>query len=268
MHSWLRPRCCWRTRSDFPSPRFPAFLPAAAVVLAATILLQLLIGATVGLYSSEGRGTWPVRLASAAIVGAVAGLAGGGRNGDGTGSLAGSDHQPGAAVRVRRRAMALVSSGLLVRRQRRKELRDRFGDADLVEIGSDLGSMTGGVLRTWGYRHLLVNIVVEGSEAQIPAIVTRVRLVAPEPARHDRCLHGRVHLHVCRVPPQRFVLFILVGLLAWNFFAGSVTSASEAVTSNAPLQKSVVFPRTDTAVLDRALQPRAVPADDCWCCFR
>jgi ABC-type polysaccharide/polyol phosphate export permease len=50
--------------------------------------------------------------------------------------------------------------------------------------------------------------------------------------------------YIMKVPTPRFVLFILLGLLAWNFFAGAVMSASEAVTSNAALQKSVVFPRT------------------------
>ena len=49
--------------------------------------------------------------------------------------------------------------------------------------------------------------------------------------------------YVMKVPTQRFVLFILIGILAWNFFAGTVTGASEAVLTNAALQKSVVFPR-------------------------
>ena len=138
----------------FPLTQVSGFLTSGGVVLAATILLQLLIGATVGLYSSEGRGTWPVRLASAAIVGAVAGLVAAVAMGmeQGVSREAIISQVPlfgfgGALWR------AFV--GLLVRRQRQKELSDRFGGADLVEIGSDLGSMTGGVLRTWGYRHLL-----------------------------------------------------------------------------------------------------------------
>ena len=39
------------------------------------------------------------------------------------------------------------------------------------------------------------------------------------------------------------MLFILIGLLAWNFFAGAVASAADAISANASLLKSVVFPR-------------------------
>ena len=50
-------------------------------------------------------------------------------------------------------------TGLLVRQEMRQSLRDQFGDSELVEIGRDVSSMTGGMLRTWQYHHLLVNIV-------------------------------------------------------------------------------------------------------------
>jgi ABC-type polysaccharide/polyol phosphate export permease len=47
---------------------------------------------------------------------------------------------------------------------------------------------------------------------------------------------------VLKVPTERFVLFILIGVLAGT--SSSVRSdASDAVIANASLQKSVVFPR-------------------------
>jgi ABC-type polysaccharide/polyol phosphate export permease len=49
--------------------------------------------------------------------------------------------------------------------------------------------------------------------------------------------------YVLKMQTPRLVLFILIGLLAWNFFAGAVTSAADAITANASLLKSVVFPR-------------------------
>jgi ABC-type polysaccharide/polyol phosphate export permease len=123
-----------------------------------------------------------------------------------------------------------------------RDLRERFGQADLVEVGRDFASMTGGVLRTWRYRQLLLNIVSKDLKLKYqrsllgfawsllnPLIMIAVYTVA--------------FTYVMRVPTERFVLFILIGILAWNFFSGAVVSASEAVINNASLQKAVVFPR-------------------------
>jgi ABC-type polysaccharide/polyol phosphate export permease len=226
----------------FPVNQVANFLASARLVLGETVLLQVVSGLAVGLYSRPGQGTWPVRLAFAGIGGAVVGLLVAATLGmeQGVSREAIMSQVPlfgfgGALWRA--------SVGLLVRRQLRRDLSDRFGDADLVEVGSNLGSMTGGVLRTWSYRHLLLNIVSKDLKLKYqrsllgfawsllnPLVMIAVYVVA--------------FTYILRVPTPRFVLFILVGLLAWNFFAGSVMSASEAVTSNAPLQKSVVFPRT------------------------
>jgi lipopolysaccharide transport system permease protein len=48
---------------------------------------------------------------------------------------------------------------------------------------------------------------------------------------------------VMRVQTPNFVFFLLIGILAWNFFAGAIAGASDAVTTNATLLKNVVFPR-------------------------
>jgi lipopolysaccharide transport system permease protein len=42
---------------------------------------------------------------------------------------------------------------------------------------------------------------------------------------------------------RQFSVFILVGLLPWNFFSGSLIAGTVAVTNNAPLIKKVYFPR-------------------------
>jgi len=40
-----------------------------------------------------------------------------------------------------------------------------------------------------------------------------------------------------------FPIFILVGLIPWNFFSGTIASGTESVTGNSPLVKKVHFPR-------------------------
>jgi ABC-type polysaccharide/polyol phosphate export permease len=46
-----------------------------------------------------------------------------------------------------------------------------------------------------------------------------------------------------KLQTPRFVFFILIGLLAWTFFSGAVSSATDAITSSGSLLRSVVFPR-------------------------
>jgi ABC-type polysaccharide/polyol phosphate export permease len=218
------------------------FLASGRFVLAAVPILQVTAGALVGLYSDNGQRTWPVRLAFGGVVGAVVAVSAAFALGmeEGLSREAMISEVPlfgfgGALWRF--------SAGLLIRQRLRQDVRERAGDADLVEVGSDLGSMTGGLLRTWAYRHLLVNIISKDLKLKYqrsllgfawsllnPLIMIGVYTIA--------------FTFVLRTPTPRFVLFILIGILAWNFFAGSVTSASEAVTSNATLQKSVAFPRT------------------------
>jgi lipopolysaccharide transport system permease protein len=226
----------------FPISQITNFLASAGLVLVATVLLQIVVGLTIGLYSLEGQGTWPVRLALAATGGAVVGLLAAFALGmeQGVSREAIMSQVPMFGFGG---ALWRASVGLLVRRQLRRELSDRFGDADLVEVGSDLGSMTGGVLRTWGYRHLLVNIVSKDLKLKYQRSLLGFAWSLLNPLVMI-AVYAVAFTYILKVPTPRFVLFILVGLLAWNFFAGAVMSASEAVTSNAALQKSVVFPRT------------------------
>src|SRR5204863_8804123 len=43
--------------------------------------------------------------------------------------------------------------------------------------------------------------------------------------------------------PEGFVFLLLVGILAWNFFVGSLVMSTGAIVDNAGLLKSVLFPR-------------------------
>lgn len=52
-----------------------------------------------------------------------------------------------------------------------------------------------------------------------------------------------VFVHVYQVPRKDFVLFLLVGLLPWNYFNLSVLSATTSLVENGPLIRKVYFPR-------------------------
>ena len=52
-----------------------------------------------------------------------------------------------------------------------------------------------------------------------------------------------VFTFIIRNAPQGFVFLLLVGILAWNFFVGSLVMSTGAIVDNAGLLKSVLFPR-------------------------
>ena len=47
-----------------------------------------------------------------------------------------------------------------------------------------------------------------------------------------------------RAGSEQFVFYLMLGLLAWTFFAGSAAMSTGAITDNGGLLKSVWFPRT------------------------
>ncbi len=49
--------------------------------------------------------------------------------------------------------------------------------------------------------------------------------------------------YVLKVPTERFAFFVLIGVLAWTFFAGATLGSSSAIVDGGSLIKSVVFPR-------------------------
>src|SRR5690349_2501753 len=117
----------------FPLSQMMHFVGSAATPLTLSVVLQLAIGLAAGLYSSRGQELWPVRLATAAIAGAVLALV----------ITFGLDIREGvsrAAVVTQVPifwffgALWRFWTGLLVRQEMRRELRDQFGDSELVEI--------------------------------------------------------------------------------------------------------------------------------------
>jgi lipopolysaccharide transport system permease protein len=52
-----------------------------------------------------------------------------------------------------------------------------------------------------------------------------------------------VFVYVYKVGKKDFILFLLSGLLPWNFFNMSILAATSAIVENGPLVKKVYFPR-------------------------
>jgi len=210
-------------------------------VLAGVVVGQVALATLVGLYRVRGQVMWPVRLACSAAGGIIVVLLAA----FGFSIEQGVSHQ---AVASQGALFGLFGAlwrsvvGLEVRQNQRRAIRERFGHDDLVEQGAGLSSMTGGVSRTWEYRHLLLNIVTKDLKLKYQRSMLGFAWSLLNPLLMIG-VYTLAFTYVMNLRTPRFVLFILIGLLAWNFFAGSVGSASESVIGNASLLRSVVFPR-------------------------
>jgi lipopolysaccharide transport system permease protein len=217
------------------------FMAAAAPVLFVVLLLQSGLSTILKLYRIDGQAMWPVRLGIGAISGAALTLA--------AASWLGIDDG------VSRQAVAIQSSllclsgvlwravvGLKVRQYQAAAIREQFGGQELVVQGEDVGSMAGSLGRTLDYRHLLWNIVAKDLKLKYQRSLLGFTWSLLNPLMMIG-VYTLAFTYVMKLPTPRFALFILIGLLSWNFFAGAVMSATEAVAGQGSLLRSVVFPR-------------------------
>jgi lipopolysaccharide transport system permease protein len=217
------------------------YLAPALPVLAVVIGVQLTIASISGLYSHGGQRMWPIRLLAAALIGAMA-----------VGFLAPwLGYEAGVSRQALGGQAALFGligvlwrawDGLRFRRARKRALQARFGGAALVEQGEDLASMAGGVARAWEYRHLLRNLVAKDLKLKYRGSILGFAWSILIPLAMIG-VYTLAFKFVMGVQTPNFVLFILIGLLAWNFFAGAVMGATDAIAGGGSLLKSVVFPR-------------------------
>jgi ABC-type polysaccharide/polyol phosphate export permease len=205
------------------------------------LLLQSGLSTILKLYRLDRQTMWPVRLGVGAIAGAAITLAAASwlRIDDG----------------VSRQAVAMQSAllclsgvlwravvGLKFRQYQAATIREQFGGQELVVQGEDVGSMAGSLGRTLDYRHLLWNIVAKDLKLKYQRSLLGFAWSLLNPLMMIG-VYTLAFTYVMKLPTPRFALFILIGLLSWNFFAGAVMSATEAVSGQGSLLRSVVFPR-------------------------
>jgi ABC-type polysaccharide/polyol phosphate export permease len=228
-------------RLRFEAGEAQLFLAVAALPLGLMVLLQIGVGALAGLYRTSGQVMWPVRMAIGAVAGAVLGMAAAFALGQGDGvsrqAVASQIALYGLGASLWRSAV-----GLQVRRRRRRELAALYGTEDLVVQGEDLASMAGGIARVGAYWHLLRNLVARDLHIKYRrsalgfawSILTPLLTIG---------VYALAFTYVMPMGTPKFVLYLLIGLLAWNFFAGAISGSTGAISESGSLLKSVVFPR-------------------------
>ncbi len=184
---------------------------------------------------------WPVRLGVGAIAGAALALS--------AASWLGIDEGVSRQAVAIQPALLCLSGvlwravvGLKFRQYQAARIREQFGGQELVVQGEEVGSMAGSLGRTLDYRHLLWNIVAKDLKLKYQRSLLGFAWSLLNPLMMIG-VYTLAFTYVMKLPTPRFALFILIGLLSWNFFAGAVMSATEAVSGQGSLLRSVVFPR-------------------------
>ena len=217
------------------------FLSVAGPVLAVVVAAQLALSAALKLYALAGQTMWPIRLSVGAMVGAALTVAGA--------TWLGVDEgvsRQAVAIQVALLCLTAVLwravVGLKYRQDQAALISGQFGGQQLVVQGEEVGSMTGSLSSTWDYRHLLWNLVAKDLKLKYQRSLLGFAWSLLNPLIMIG-VYTLAFTYVMKLATPRFALFILIGLLSWNFFSGAVMSATEAVSGQGSLLRSVVFPR-------------------------
>lgn len=223
-------------RLRFSGEALAAFLPGAwetAAVVAAGLVLgawaagvyrerpigqkvrRLLIGSALGL------------LAAVAIIGAVAGFEGLSRSAFATTWFL------FLLLAVGWRAVRVLAAT--------RALAERSAD-DLVDRTIDQATMAETIWSVVTYRELVRNLVFKDLKLKYRGSVLGFLWSLIHPVAL-LLVYTMAFKFVMRSPQPDFLLFLLIGILAWTFFAGSLTMATGSIVDAGSLMKGVKFPR-------------------------
>lgn len=124
----------------------------------------------------------------------------------------------------------------------RKTLVHAQGDAALVNRTADVDTLGRTLAAMFRYRELLKNLVAKDLKLKYRGSVLGFLWSLLNPLLMIG-VYTAAFQYILRVQTEGFVFYLLIGLLAWNFFANSVTMSTGAILDNAGLVKSLFFPR-------------------------
>ena len=115
---------------------------------------------------------------------------------------------------------------------------EEFDDRGAQSVSLGLG--LAGLFR---YRELLRNLVLKDLKLKYRGSALGFLWSLANPLAM-LVVYSLAFTYILRVSRQNFVLFLFVGLLAWTFFASTISMASGSIADAGGLLKSVRFPRT------------------------
>lgn len=103
-------------------------------------------------------------------------------------------------------------------------------------------TISGGLVLAYRYRELLQNLVAKDLKLKYRGSVLGFVWSLLNPLVMI-AVYTFAFTYIIGVQTKNYSFFVLLGLLAWNFFAGAVIGSTDAVAGGGSLLKSVLFPR-------------------------
>lgn len=113
---------------------------------------------------------------------------------------------------------------------------------DFVDRAANPDSFPTTVAAIYRYRELLRNLVTKELKLKYRGSVLGFLWSLGNPLMLI-VVYTLAFRYILRIGDDRFVLLLLIGVLAWSFFANSLMMATGSIVDNAALVKSVFFPR-------------------------
>jgi ABC-2 type transport system permease protein len=114
--------------------------------------------------------------------------------------------------------------------------------ADFVDRARNPDSLRTTVAGLYRYRQLLRSLVTKDLKLKYRGSVLGFLWSLGNPLMLI-VVYTLAFKYILRIGDDRFVLLLLIGILAWTFFTNSIAMATGSIVDNASLVKSVFFPR-------------------------
>jgi len=111
-----------------------------------------------------------------------------------------------------------------------------------MEVISERPSAAARLRNVWRFRELLRNLIRKELKVKYKSSVLGFVWTLLNPALY-LVVFSIVFKFVLQTPVPNFAVFLLSGLLAWNFFSAAVTGGAVSVVANASLVQKVWMPR-------------------------
>ena len=114
--------------------------------------------------------------------------------------------------------------------------------APLVDRAASPSSISSTIRALAGYRHLLRNLVLKDLKLKYRGSVFGFLWSLANPLLMI-VVYTVAFTYILQIRTPGFVFYLMLGILAWTFFAGSMSASTGSIADNGGLVKSVFFPR-------------------------
>jgi ABC-type polysaccharide/polyol phosphate export permease len=222
----------------FSGDRLPAFLPGLLSTMPIVVGAEIAVLLRVGAYAARPRAIWLSRVIAGVVIG--------------TGASAliiwvtlgfeGLSRMAFAANALLLSIAAVGWRGIWVLRMRAlARARARTASGDLVDRAEEI-TLVAVVTSLYRYRGLLRALVLKDLKLKYRGSVFGFLWSLANPLLMI-VVYTVAFTFILGIRNERFVFYLMLGQLAWSFFASSATMSTGSIVDNSGLLRTVLFPR-------------------------